>query len=101
MNPGCNLASITLRKANAHEYQFALARREELIARTKDNKELRIFSTTIPTEHRIHTLAHDPVYRLGMAWQKVAYNVPAHTSFYLGHGMKTPPRPSIVTVRSK
>jgi len=75
--------------------------REEIVARTKDGKELRIFSTTIPTEHRIHTLMHDPVYRLGVAWQNVAYNVPAHTGFYLGHDMKTPPRPNITTARVK
>ena len=34
--------------------------REEIIARTRDNRELRIFTTTIPTEHRIATLMHDP-----------------------------------------
>jgi len=45
--------------------------REELIARTSDNRELRIFSTTIPSEHRLRTLMHDPVYRLGIAWQNV------------------------------
>jgi rhamnogalacturonan endolyase len=61
--------------------------REEIIARTRDNKELRIFSTPIPTEHRFITLMHDPVYRLGIAWQNVAYNQPAHTSFFLGAGM--------------
>ena len=44
----------------------------------------RIFTTTIPTEHRFATLMHDPLYRLGVAWQNVAYNQPAHTSFYLG-----------------
>ena len=33
------------------------------------------------------TLMHDPVYRLGVAWQNVAYNQPPHTSFFLGHGM--------------
>ncbi len=72
--------------------------REEIIARTRDGKELRIFTTTIPTEHRIYTLAHDPIYRLGVAWQNVSYNQPAHTGFYLGHGMKLPaPRPNIVT----
>ena len=58
--------------------------REEIIARTRDNKELRIFTTTIPTPHRFRTLMHDPVYRLGIAWQNVAYNQPAHTSFFLG-----------------
>ena len=61
--------------------------REEIIARTRDNKELRIFSTTIPTDQRFTTLMHDPVYRLGIAWQNVAYNQPAHTSFSLGAGM--------------
>ena len=60
--------------------------REEIIARTRDNKELRIFSSSIPTGHRFVTLMHDTVYRLGVAWQNVAYNQPAHTSFYLGSG---------------
>ena len=69
--------------------------REEVIWRTADGNELRIFTTTIPTEHRIYTLMHDPVYRLGIAWQNVAYNQPAHTGFYLGEGMKSPPRPNI------
>jgi rhamnogalacturonan endolyase len=62
--------------------------REELIARTTDGKELRIFSTNIETKHRIVTLMHDPIYRLGVAWQNVAYNQPAHTGFYLDEGMK-------------
>ena len=76
--------------------------REEIIARTRDGKELRIFTTTIPTEHRIHTLVHDPIYRLGVAWQNVSYNQPAHTGFYLGHGMKLPvSKPHITTDRVK
>jgi rhamnogalacturonan endolyase len=58
--------------------------REEIIARSRDNRELRIFTTTIPAEHRLTTLMHDPVYRLGVAWQNVAYNQPAHLGFYLG-----------------
>jgi rhamnogalacturonan endolyase len=62
--------------------------REEVIWRTSDNKELRIYTTTIPTEHRLCTLMHDPVYRLGVAWQNVAYNQPAHPGFFLGEGMK-------------
>jgi len=73
--------------------------REELIARTKDNKELRIFTTPIPTTHRIPTLVHDPIYRLGVAWKNVAYNVPAHTGFYLGHEMGVPGWGKIRTVR--
>jgi rhamnogalacturonan endolyase len=64
--------------------------REELICRTVDNRELRIFTTTIPAEQRLPTLMHDPVYRLGIAWQNVAYNQPAHLGFYPGEGMKSP-----------
>jgi rhamnogalacturonan endolyase len=33
---------------------------------------------------------HDPVYRLSIAWQNVAYNQPPHTGFYLGTGMTLP-----------
>lgn len=72
--------------------------REELIFRTTDSSALRIFTTTDVTEHRIRTLMHDPLYRLGVAWQNVAYNQPPHTSFFLGQGMVAPPAPSIRTV---
>ena len=61
--------------------------REELILRSEDNKSLRIYATPYPTEHRLVTLMHDPVYRLGVAWQNVAYNQPPHTSYFLGTGM--------------
>lgn len=70
--------------------------REELIERTTDNKELRIFSTTIPTTHRLYTLMQDPQYRVSIAWQNVGYNQPPHTSFYIGEDMKKPPKPNIV-----
>jgi rhamnogalacturonan endolyase len=70
--------------------------REEVIWRTADNKELRIYTTTIPSTHRLTTLMHDPQYRLSIAWQNTAYNQPPHTSFYLGQGMKKPPKPNIV-----
>lgn len=70
--------------------------REEVMFRTTDNKELRIFTTTIPTKHRLYTLMHNPHYRLSIACQNVGYNQPPHTSFYLGEGMKEVPDPSIV-----
>jgi len=72
--------------------------REELICRTRDNKELRIFTTIIPTEHRMYTLMHDPIYRLSVAWQNVGYNQPTQPGFYLGDGMAEPPYPQIKTV---
>ena len=75
--------------------------REEVIYRTADNKELRVFTTSIPTTHKFYTLMHDPQYRLSIAWQNVAYNQPPHTGFYMGEGMKNPPKPNIVLIRSK
>lgn len=57
--------------------------REEAIYRTEDNTELRIFTTTIPTIHRLPTLMSDPEYRLSIAWQNVGYNQPPHLSYYL------------------
>ncbi|HUU18540.1 MAG TPA: rhamnogalacturonan lyase [Sedimentisphaerales bacterium] len=71
--------------------------REEVIWRTRDGKELRIFTTTIPTDRRFYTFMHDPMYRLSVAWQNVAYNQPAQPGFYMGDGMAAPPRPSITT----
>ena len=75
--------------------------REELILRTRDNKELRIFTTTIPTEYRMYTLMHDPVYRNGIAWQNVGYNQPPHLGFWLGAGVDKAPRPNIVLTGAK
>jgi rhamnogalacturonan endolyase len=70
--------------------------REEIILRMADDpRQLRIYTTTLPTSHRFVTLMHDPVYRLGIAWQNAAYNQPPHVSFYLGDGMAKPIRPSI------
>jgi len=72
--------------------------REELILRSEDNSELRIYSTTIPTTIRQYTLMHDSQYRLAIAWQNVGYNQPPHTSFYMGTGMKPAPKPNIKLV---
>lgn len=69
--------------------------REEVIWRTEDSGELRIYTTTDLTAHRLPTLMHDPVYRLAVAWQNTAYNQPPHPGFHLGEGMAPPPRPAI------
>jgi rhamnogalacturonan endolyase len=69
--------------------------REELLVTAPGGRALRLYTTTVPTEHRIYTLMHDPQYRLAIAWQNVVYNKPPHPGFYLGHGMSRPPRPSI------
>ena len=73
--------------------------REELIYRTKDNQELRIFSTTIATDKKIYTLMQDPQYRLSIAWQNVAYNQPPHSSFFMGDGMAAAPKPHITVLK--
>ncbi|WP_281421360.1 rhamnogalacturonan lyase family protein [Cohnella xylanilytica] len=70
--------------------------REEAVWRSADSSELRIYTTTDVTDTRLRTLMHDPIYRLGVAWQNVGYNQPPHTSFYLGTGMEEPPAPKIV-----
>lgn len=72
--------------------------REELLITGPDRTSLRLYITTIPTEHRLYTLMHDPHYRLSIAWQNVAYNKPPHTGFYLGHNMAPAPKPGIVLV---
>jgi rhamnogalacturonan endolyase len=69
--------------------------REEVIWPTSDSRYLRIYSTTSLTSRRLFTLMHDPVYRLGIAWQNVAYNQPPHVGFYLGDGMAAPAAPKI------
>ncbi len=73
--------------------------REEVMYRTVDGKELRIFSTPIPSTKRMITLLQDPQYRLSLVWQNVGYNQPPHTSFFMGDGMKTPPKPNIVIIK--
>lgn len=67
--------------------------REEVIWRTEDNSELRIFTTTISTDQRFYTFMHDPIYRISVALQNVGYNQPTQPGFYMGDGMETPPRP--------
>lgn len=70
--------------------------REEVVCKGGDDALL-IFTTTIPTEQRLYTLMHDPVYRLGIAWQNVAYNQPPHLGFYIGDGLDSIPYPNLTT----
>lgn len=71
--------------------------REEVVWRTPDSSELRIYSTTIPTTHRLPTLMHDRQYRLAIAWQNVGYNQPPHPSYFIGDGMAAAPTAAMVT----
>lgn len=69
--------------------------REEIIYYNSSNPaQINIFTTTIPSPHRVYTLMHDPVYRLSIAWQNVAYNQPPHLGYFLPDAVKkgiTPP----------
>jgi rhamnogalacturonan endolyase len=71
--------------------------REEVMLRTQDGKELRIFVSTVPTQYRMPTLMHDAQYRLAIAWQNVAYNQPPHPSFYLDDAAPLPVRKLVKT----
>lgn len=72
--------------------------REEIIVLGPNGDTMRLVTTTIPTEHRIYTLMHDPMYRLAVAWQNVVYNKPPQVGFYLGDGMARPPKPDIYLI---
>ncbi|MCH5185685.1 MAG: hypothetical protein J1F64_06120 [Oscillospiraceae bacterium] len=71
--------------------------REEIIFRTADNKEMRIYSTDIPTDYRMPSLIHDITYREAVAWQNNHYNQPTNTSFYFGAETTKVPVPAIYT----
>ena len=58
--------------------------REEIIARTADNKYVRVYTTNIATPWRNYTLWHDHQYRQGMVWESIGYNQPPHASYFLG-----------------
>lgn len=64
--------------------------REEILLPSPQGDALRVFTTTIPSRHRVRTLMHDSQYRLGIAWQNVVYNKPAHPSFFLGEASTVP-----------
>ena len=69
--------------------------REEVVIASSDQKFLRVYTTSLPTKHRLFTLMQDPQYRLSIAWQNVVYNKPPHTGYFLGHDMRAPERPKI------
>lgn len=56
--------------------------REEMVLTNGSN--IRIYTTTINTEHSLPTLWNDHQYRQAMVWQMMAYNQPPHLSYFLG-----------------
>lgn len=62
--------------------------REEVLVRTRDSQHLRLYVSSIPTDYRFHTFLQDPVYRISIATQNVAYNQPTQPGFYFGAELK-------------
>lgn len=62
--------------------------REEVLLRAEDDSSLRLYVTRIPTVYRFHTFLEDPVYRISIATQNVAYNQPTQPGFYFGADLK-------------
>ena len=58
--------------------------REEVLTRTKDSEHLRLYISTLPTPYRFHTFLEDPVYRISIVTQNVAYNQPTQPGFFFG-----------------
>ncbi len=70
--------------------------REELVLRTADNKNLRVYCTPYTTNQRITTLMHDTQYRMQVGTEQSGYNQPPHPSFYLGSDASLPARPDVL-----
>ncbi len=88
---GSNYTSINSTKANPCLQADILGDwREEVIYPATNNKSLRVFMSTAPTDYKIKTLMHDPVYRSGVAAEQTAYNQPPHVGFYMADIMFKP-----------
>ena len=76
--------------------------REEVIERTAAGN-IRIFTTTTPTEWRNYTLLDDHQYRNAMITQMNGYNQPPHVSYFLGEleQITVAPPPLIMAGRSE
>ena len=58
-------------------------REEVILWDGSDRAHLNLFTTNVETDYRVPTLMHDHVYRMGVAWQNVAYNQPPHLGYFL------------------
>lgn len=80
-----DMAYINGTKENASFYGDILGDwREELIFPDATKlKDIKIFSTWMPTTHRIPWLMTDHVYRMSALNQNIGYNQPTHLGYYL------------------
>jgi len=70
--------------------------REEIIVRhaggateSEHDHKVRIYTTGYETDYVIPTLLQNHAYRVGIAWQNVAYNQPANLDYLLSEGLIT------------
>ncbi|HTF80782.1 MAG TPA: T9SS type A sorting domain-containing protein, partial [Cytophagales bacterium] len=70
--------------------------REEIILTDPQNSRLVIYTTNYPTDQRLYTMPHNPLYRNSM---NIKGYLQSHTvDYYLGHNMTMPPKPNIKLV---
>jgi rhamnogalacturonan endolyase len=72
--------------------------REEVVLRATNNRFIRIYMTPNTTNYRFHTFLQDPVYRMSIVYQNVAYNQPTHTGFYFGSDLENIFVPEKITI---
>lgn len=58
--------------------------REELLVPGPGGNSLRLYTTTIPTDHRLTCLMQDHQYRMSVALQNVVYNKPPFPARFIG-----------------
>jgi hypothetical protein len=58
--------------------------REEVMIRNQESTELRVYTTTIPTDYRINCLMQDIPYRISVTTENVGYNQPPEPGYYIG-----------------
>lgn len=94
-----NAASCNSTKAtpNLQADLFGDWREEVILHDGSTESDLLIFTTTIPTEHKVTSLMQDRQYRVAVAWQNVAYNQPPHLSYNLEEKFNTQGAISIVS----
>jgi len=94
---GCSSSNSTKSTPNLSADILGDWREEVILYESNDPSKIRIYTTTTATTHGLYTLMHDPVYRMSIAWQNVAYNQPPHLGFYIGDGLDNIPYPDMFT----
>lgn len=86
-----DMAYINGTKENPSFYGDILGdwREEIIFPDATKTKDLKVFSSWIPTSHRIPWLMTDHVYEMSAVNQNIGYNQPTHTGYYLGSDYKS------------